>query len=121
MPHRHCFAIDLIDRQQAVEAYEDWHRPGKTPTEIIALFRNRGVDDLQIHRVGNRLFMILDLSDDVSAADFAHASSGDAEMKKWVERMNGYQQPIAFGSVAAQTPSQSWVAMSELFNLKNHP
>jgi hypothetical protein len=64
--------------------------------------------------------MILDLSDEVSATDFAKAGD-NAAMKAWVDRMSAYQQPIAFGSVAPPSPSQDWVAMSELFNLKDHP
>lgn len=121
MAHRHCFALDLVDNHEVVEAYEAWHRPGQTPAEIIAFFRSEGVEDLQIYRAGNRLFMILDLSDDVSAADFAKAGADDDGMKAWVESMTPYQQPIAFGAVAATSPSSSWVALGELFNLKDHP
>ncbi|HEX7934433.1 MAG TPA: L-rhamnose mutarotase [Paraburkholderia sp.] len=120
MTHRHCFALDLIDQSQAVEAYEAWHRPGKTPAEVITFFRNQGVEDLQIFRAGNRLFMILDLCDEVSAEDFANAGNGAGVMKAWEDKMSAYQQPIVFGSVASQTPSQSWVVMSELFNFKGH-
>lgn len=120
MTHRHCFALDLVDHQQAIEAYEEWHRPGKTPAEIVAFFRDHGVEDLQIYRAGNRLFMILDLSDEISAADFAKAGD-NACMKAWVDKMSVYQQPIAFGSVAPQSPSEDWVAMSALFNLKDYP
>jgi L-rhamnose mutarotase len=118
MTHRHCYTLDLVDHPQAVEAYEAWHRPGRTPPEIIAFFRSQGVEDLQIHRAGNRLFMILDLSDEVSAAAFAKAGD-NADMRAWVDKMHAYQQPIAFGTVGP--PSQDWVAMSELFNLKDHP
>jgi len=118
--HRHCFALDLVDHQQAIEAYEEWHRPGKTPAEIVAFFRDHDVEDLQIYRAGNRLFMILDLSDEISAADFAKAGD-NACMKAWVDKMSVYQQPIAFGSVAPQSPSEDWVAMSALFNLKDYP
>lgn len=119
MTHRHCFALDLVDQSQAIEAYEAWHRPRKTPAEVITFFRNQGVEDLQIFRAGNRLFMILDLRDEVSAADFANAGNS-VGMKAWAEKMSAYQKPIAFGSVGVQTPSQSWVPMSELFNLKDH-
>ena len=55
-----------MDHPQAVEAYEMWHRPGKTPAEVIEFFRRHGVEDLRIHRAGNRLFMTLDLSDDLA-------------------------------------------------------
>ena len=120
MTHRHCFALDLVDHPRAVETYEAWHRPGKTPAEIIAFFRNQGVEDLQIHRAGNRLFMILDLADEVSAADFARVGD-DADMRAWADKMYTYQQPITFGLVAPSSPSDGWVPMSELFNLKDHP
>jgi L-rhamnose mutarotase len=109
-----------VDHPQAVEAYEMWHRPGKTPAEVIEFFRRHGVEDLRIHRAGNRLFMTLDLSDDVSAADFAKAGSGDDAMTAWANQMAAYQFPISFGAVAPPLPSPGWVSMSELFKLKDH-
>lgn len=119
MTHRHCFALDLVDDEAAIEAYEGWHRPGNTPAEIIAFFRRHGVEDLQIYRAGNRLFMILDLSDAVSAADFASAGCDDGDMRAWASRMAAYQLPITLGRAGATSPS--WVTMGELFNLKDHP
>jgi L-rhamnose mutarotase len=121
MTHRHCFALDLIDDCAAVDTYEAWHRPPKTPREIIAFFRGHRVEDLQIYRAGNRLFMILDLSDEISADDFARAGGDDSAMRAWAASMATYQQPITFGNVPATSPSHSWVSMSELFSLKDHP
>lgn len=121
MAHRHCFALDLVDHPQLVEAYEAWHRPGGTPAGIIAFFRRHGVEDLQIHRAGNRLFMILDLRDEVDAADFARAGADDEDMRRWAEQMSIYQQAITFGAVAPPTPAPGWVAMGALFKLNDHP
>ena len=103
----------------AVRLYEEWHQPGNTPREVIAFFRTKGVEDLQIYRAGNRLFMILDLSDEVSASEFADASAASGDMPAWASRMAAFQQPIVFGAAAAQSPG--WVAMSGLFDSKDHP
>jgi L-rhamnose mutarotase len=119
LTHRHCFALDLVDDVDAVRLYEEWHRPGNTPREIIAFFRAEGVEDLQIYRAGNRLFMILDLSDGVSASEFASAGAANGDVQAWTSRMSAFQQPIVFGAAAA--PSSGWVEMNGLFDLKEHP
>lgn len=117
MSHRHCFALDLVDETSSIRAYEEWHQPGKTPSEVIAFFRSQGVEDLQIYRTGNRLFMILDLEDKVGMSEFAGAGAANSDMQAWADRMSAFQQSIA----AAHSSSPSWVAMSKLFNLKEHP
>lgn len=117
MAHRHCFALNLVDEVGAIQVYEEWHQPGKTPPEIIAFFRNQGVEDLQIYRTGNHLFLILDLSDRVSASEFAEASAANGDMQAWANRMSVFQRSI----VAVHSSSPNWVAMSTLFNLKDHP
>jgi L-rhamnose mutarotase len=102
-----------------MRVYEEWHQPGKTPSEIISFFRNEGVEDLQIYRIGNRLFMILDLSDKVSAGEFSEAGLVNSDVQAWGNRMAIFQQPLGL-SGEAQSLSPSWLAMSRLFNLKDH-
>ena len=61
---RYCFALDLKNDPQLIAAYEDHHR--KVWPAILQSIREAGIGKLDIYRVENRLFMIMDVNDHFS-------------------------------------------------------
>ena len=70
---RFCLALDLVDDPALIAEYEKYHE--KIWPEIKASIVDAGVTDLEIYRISNRLFMILEATD---AFTFAHKAAMDA-------------------------------------------
>lgn len=61
---RYCLALDLKDNPTLIAAYEEYH--ASVWPEIIASIKEAGIKALEIYRVANRLFMIIEAGDDFS-------------------------------------------------------
>lgn len=109
MSRRRCFALDLADDPEAIAAYRAWHAPGGPPEGVLHRLRERGVEALEIWLTGNRLLMVMEVSD-----AFAAASSDDSdhpEDREWEARMDAFQRPLPWADGA------KWVAMERIFAL----
>ena len=78
---RHCLALDLRPDPALIAEYEAMHRA--VWPEILDSIRSAGILSLEIYRIENRLFMILEADDDFSleqkaAADAANPRNGNA-------------------------------------------
>lgn len=112
---RLVFALDLKDDPVLIEAYKDWHRPGRTPPEVIASLRDAGVRELEIHRIGDRMFMIMDVDDHFSAERKATADADDPAVQAWERLMWTYQKPLPWSA-----PDQKWMPADRIFVLSDH-
>ena len=61
---RYCLALDLKDDPALIAAYEEYH--ASVWPEIITSINEAGIKALEIYRVSNRLFMIMETDDDFS-------------------------------------------------------
>ena len=61
---RYCLALDLKEDPQLIAAYDEYHR--SVWPEIIESIKASGIQQLEIYRVSNRLFMILEADADFS-------------------------------------------------------
>ncbi|HEX8037789.1 MAG TPA: L-rhamnose mutarotase, partial [Chryseosolibacter sp.] len=62
---RHYYlALDLKDDPRLIAEYEAHHRA--VSEEILKSIRDSGVERMELFRAGNRLFMIMEVSDDFS-------------------------------------------------------
>ena len=66
---RQCLALDLIDDPVLIAEYERLHQ--QIWPQISAHLRGHGVLDMQIWRLGTRLFMVMDTAPEFSAEAFA--------------------------------------------------
>ena len=57
---RYCLALDLKDDPQLIAAYDEYHQ--SVWPEIIESIKSSGITHLEIYRVANRLFMIMETS-----------------------------------------------------------
>ena len=63
---RFCLALDLIENPASIEEYERWHKSENTWPEIKKSITDSGITNMEIYRTGNRLFMIMETTDDFS-------------------------------------------------------
>ncbi|MXV52252.1 L-rhamnose mutarotase [Pedobacter sp. HMF7647] len=109
--NRHCFALDLIDDPTLIKEYEDWHQ--NVWPEIIKSIQDSGITDMQIYRFGNRLFMIMDTTDDFSFERKALSDAANPKVQDWEKLMWKYQQPLPWAE-----HGEKWLLMKKIFQLK---
>ena len=107
---RHCLALDLKNDPQLIAEYEQYHR--QVWPEIKKSIREAGISVLDIYRVQNRLFMIIEADDDFSFEKKAKADAANPKVQEWETLMWKYQQ--ALPGVA---PGTKWIVMEKIFGL----
>ena len=116
MGQRFCLALDLVGEAEAIAAYEAWHRPGGVPAGVLASIRDAGIDEMEIFRIGNRLVMIIDATDDFDFDRKAAMDAANPAVIDWEERMLAYQRPVS-----AAPAGEKWARMASIFKLTAHP
>jgi L-rhamnose mutarotase len=107
---RHCLALDLKDDPALIAEYEQYHE--KIWPEITASIKGAGVIDLEIYRIGTRLFMILEANDDFSFEKKAALDSANPKVQEWEELMWKYQQALPQAKVG-----EKWLLLEKIFDL----
>jgi L-rhamnose mutarotase len=108
----YCFALDLHDDPVLIEEYKRYHEIGNIWPPVLESIRAHGVVSEKIYLAGNRLFMILETTDDFSFDAKAAANAANAEMQRWEELMWKFQRPLPFAQ-----PGQKWVPMEKIFEV----
>ena len=107
---RYCFALDLKDDQNLIDEYEEYHQD--VWPEIIASIKNAGVTDLEIYRVANRLFMIMETDESFSFERKNVMDNANPKVQEWEELMWKYQQALPVAK-----PGEKWILMNKIFDL----
>lgn len=109
MARRVCFALDLVNDAELIEAYEEAHAAGKVWPEVIAGIRQAGYIDMEIWRVADRLLMIAEVED-----DWPHPIDPDlAEVDaRWQLAMDRFQKRIV-----SEINAPKWAPMQRIFAL----
>ncbi len=110
MQHRYCLALDLAEDESLIAEYEEWHRA--VWPEIIDSIKLAGIEQMEIYRVANRLFMIMEVNEDFDFAAKATADSQHPKVQEWETLMWKFQQPLPFAK-----PGEKWVLMKKIFQL----
>lgn len=110
MNKRYCLTLDLIPDERLIVEYEEMHR--KVWPEIIASIRAAGIEDMEIYRTGNRLFMVMEVNGDFSFDKKAAADAGNEKVQAWETLMWKYQQ-----AVPGARPGEKWIMMDKIFEL----
>ena len=109
---RYCLALDLKDDPALIAEYEAHHQ--KIWPEIRESILDSGIIQMQIYRLGNRLFMIMDTRDEFSFAHKAVMDENNETVQKWEQLMWKYQQALP-----AARPGEKWVLMKKMFDLQD--
>ena len=106
---RYCFALDLKDNKKLIKQYENYHK--SVWPEILDSIKNSGIDNMEIYRVGNRLFMIIETNSKFSFDEKKQLDRSNNYVQKWEILMSKYQQNLPFSK-----PGEKWVLMKKIFS-----
>jgi L-rhamnose mutarotase len=107
---RYCLTLDLKDDPQLIAEYEAHHRA--VWPEVLQSIKQAGIADMEIYRWGNRLFMVMEVTDDFSFERKAAADAANEKVQAWETLMWKYQQALP----GAQ-PGEKWKKMDIIFSL----
>ncbi|MEO7309306.1 MAG: L-rhamnose mutarotase [Chitinophagaceae bacterium] len=113
---RYCLTLDLVDDASLIAEYEQYHTPGNVWPEITQSIRDGGITNMEIYRTGNRLFMVMETTDDFDPARKSAMDAGNEKVQQWERLMWKYQQPLPWAMAG-----EKWVEMKAIFTLNNDP
>lgn len=108
---RYCLALDLKDDPQSIAAYDEYHQ--SVWPEVIDAIKESGIQSLEIYRVANRLFMIMEAAADFSFEKKAAMDAKNEIVQHWEATMSAYQQALPLSK-----PEEKWVLMQKIFSFK---
>ena len=107
---RYCLALDLVDDEKLIREYEAYHQD--VWPEIKKSILDAGIDSMEIYRVGNRLFMIMEVNDSFSFEQKGIADAANEKVQEWEQLMWKYQQALPVAK-----PGEKWILMEKIFSL----
>jgi L-rhamnose mutarotase len=107
---RFCFTLDLKNDPALIAEYEAYHE--NVWPEIMESIRTSGIENMQIYRFSNRLFMIMEVNETFSFDKKGAADAGNEKVQEWEELMWKYQQ-----AVPGAKAGEKWVLMDKIFEL----
>ena len=107
---RYCLALDLKNDAALIAEYEQWHRD--VWPEIKKSIRDGDITDMEIYRLEDRLFMIMETGEGFSFEKKGAMDAANPVVQKWEELMWKYQTPVPGGK-----PGEKWRLRSRIFSL----
>ncbi len=109
---RFCLALDLKDDPALIAEYEALHQ--NVWPENVAGIQASGITDMQIYRIGNRMFMIIEANDDFTFERKAQRDAANPKVQEWEVLTWKYQQALPWAK-----SGEKWVLMEQIFQLSN--
>ena len=107
---RYCLALDLKPDAALIAEYEAYHR--KVWPEILQSIKDSGVVNLEIYRIENRLFMILEANENFSFEKKKQMDNDNPKVREWETLMWKYQQALPMAQ-----HGEKWILMNKVFQL----
>lgn len=103
-----CLALDLKDDAQLISEYENYHKA--VWPEILQSITDSGITNMEIYRVSNRLFMIMETTDRFSFEAKSKADASNEKVQEWEKLMWNYQQALPTAK-----EGEKWMLMEKIF------
>lgn len=110
---RYCLAIDLKEDPKIIEEYKHYHR--NVWPEIKQSLYDSGIQDMEIYLVLNRLFMIIDTTEEFSFEAKAEADLANPKVQEWEAIMGKFQKPLPNTDPGKEW---KWQLAEQVFKLK---
>ena len=111
-PTRYALALDLVDDAGKIAAYEKAHE--RIWPEVREHLRAHGVLDMEIYRLGTRLFMLMEVDPlAYNPEAMAAASRANPAIEKWEALLWTFQVPTPW-----TPPGEKWLPMARIFSLR---
>ncbi len=112
MANQYAMALDLQDDSEAISTYLRHHE--SVWPEVLVALQAVGVLDMNIWRIGRRLFMLLETVDDFDLdLDFARYLTLHPRCAEWEALMGTLQVPLPEAAAG-----KKWVEMENIFHLQ---
>ena len=105
-----CLALDLKNEPSLIAEYEAIHKVPRP--EIKSSILDAGVLNMEIYRIQNRLFMIMETTDDFSFEQKASMDAANEKVREWEKLTWTYQQALP-----GSKPGEKWILMDKIFEL----
>jgi L-rhamnose mutarotase len=109
---RYALALDLVDDEKLIAEYEAYHKA--IWPEIEESIRSAGILNMEIYRVANRLFMVMEVANDFSFEAKAKADGSNPKVQEWEALMWKYQQALPTAK-----RGEKWLMMDKIFQLNS--
>ena len=106
----YALALDLQNDPVLIEEYENYHRA--VWPEIKESITSSGIVSMEIYRFGNRLFMLMNVTDDFSFERKGEMDASNSKVQEWEALMWKYQSAIP-----GAKEGEKWVIMDKIFEL----
>lgn len=103
-----CLALDLKDDAQLISEYENYHKA--VWPAVLKSITDSGITHMEIYRVSNRLFMIMETTDNFSFDAKSKADAANEKVQEWEQLMWKYQQALP-----AAKEGEKWMLMEKIF------
>ena len=107
---KYAFALDLIDDSELISEYEKYHK--NVWPKIIESIKSSGIDRLDIYRVSNRLFMMMEVNETFSFERKTEMDKNNPTVQEWESLMWKYQKALPLAK-----PGEKWMLMDKIFEL----
>ena len=107
---RYCLALDLKDDAALIKEYEEYHQ--NVWPEVLKSIKDSGIKEMEIYRINNRLFMIMETIDDFDLEQKVKMDKTNVKVQEWEQLMWNYQQAIP-----GSRPGEKWRLMERIFTL----
>lgn len=105
---RYALALDLKNDPRLIADYEAYHQA--VWPEILQSIKDSGIQTMQIYRLENRLFMIIDATDEFSFEKKTEMDANNTKVQAWETLMWNYQQALP-----SAKPGEKWLLMDKIF------
>ena len=110
MTRRYCLTLDVQDDPQLIAEYRRQHQA--VWPEVLQSIRDSGILNLEIYLLGNRLFMIIEVSEKFSFEAKAALDRENPKLREWEKLMWRFQKPLPQAN-----PGEKWLLMERIFAL----
>ena len=107
---RYCLALDLKEDSKLIAEYENYHR--NVWPEILKSIKGAGIENLDIYRTGNRMFMIIEANEDFSFEKKSAMDATNPRVEEWEKLMWKFQQALPWAKTG-----EKWILMEKIFEL----
>jgi len=108
---KYCLTLDLKNDPALIEEYKRYHR--EVWPEIKESIKASGIESMEIYNIQNRLFMIMETSEDFSFEKKAVLDASNPRVQEWEALMLNFQQPLP-----GSTQGEKWMLMERIFDLQ---
>ncbi|MBD1429352.1 MULTISPECIES: L-rhamnose mutarotase [Sphingobacterium] len=107
---RYALGLDLVNDPKLIQEYEEYHKA--VWPEIKKSIADAGIENMEIYRFGNRLFMLMETAEDFDFSVKAEMDASNSKVQEWEQLMWKYQQAIP-----GAKEGEKWVLMDKIFQL----